>query len=97
MHPIFNRFVLCFHYTGAHILSTFNPDLPSDAYGYLTSVDVIEMFADKYLHLKSSNHSICTLVLCSRTPAALEELKVRSLPLSGLDLNFQTTKEVRMT
>ena len=68
--------------SGAHILSTFNLDLPNDAYGYLTSVDVIEMFANKYLHLKSSNQSICTLVLCSRTPAALEELKVRSPQLS---------------
>ena len=57
-------------------MSTLNTDLHDEAYGYLQDVQVINKFHKTYLHLTNSSHPVCTLVLCSRTPAALEELQV---------------------
>ncbi|XP_072031107.1 molecular chaperone MKKS-like [Amphiura filiformis] len=61
--------------TGAQIISTFNPDLLGDTYGYLTSANMIDMYNKSYVHLLNHSQPICTMALCSRTGAVLEELK----------------------
>ena len=65
---------------GASLLSSMNSDLRPESLGLLNDITSCCLFDQRFLHLTSHVNSVTTVVLCHRTEACLEELKVKTSP-----------------
>ncbi|XP_078086469.1 molecular chaperone MKKS isoform X2 [Mustelus asterias] len=63
--------------TGAQSISSYYHSIPPDCYGNVKNLSVVKFGSKRFLHLiPHEDKPVCTLVLCNRTEAGVNELKL---------------------